>query len=245
MMIEKNIIDNTKVKQVVLLDEVDSTNNYLKENYEKLKDRTLVVAYKQSSGRGRLSNKFISNGGSGLYFSLLSDDLVNTNTMTMISCVAIRQAIYELFEINLDIKWINDLLLNKRKVCGILSENIYEGNVFKVNITGIGINLFEDKDIQNQVEKYGYLFDEKINQEKLLIEIINKIDWYLSNVDDAMKIYLRYSNLVNKKILFKNKEDVTIINVNKDLSLEVISNGVIKTISDDSLFDKEFYYENK
>lgn len=122
------------------LEETDSTNAYLKAHPE-LPHGTVVIARRQRSGRGRLGRQFASPEG-GLYLSLLLkprmplDQLMH---LTAMAAVAVRRAIRDHCGILPEIKWLNDLLWQGRKLCGILAESFfYEGQ--SCLILGIGIN---------------------------------------------------------------------------------------------------------
>ncbi len=127
----------------VELDEIDSTNRYLKDLcIQGAPDGTVVTAKRQSSGRGRFTRTFSSPEG-GLYYSQLKknfpggEDLVK---ITQLVATAVRRAVEESTGIAADIKWINDLYVNGRKVCGILCESISIGAETDI-IIGIGINV--------------------------------------------------------------------------------------------------------
>lgn len=120
---------------VTYFDEVDSTNSLLKEMALKgAPCGTAVCAWKQTAGRGRLGRTFTSPEG-GIYISMLLP-FDETMLLTAKSAVAVRRAIEYSTDIRCDIKWVNDLEVRGRKVCGILAEAVGD----KV-VLGIGINL--------------------------------------------------------------------------------------------------------
>ena len=122
------------------LAETDSTNLRLKEWYRagKITPPYLLTADSQTAGRGRLGRSFVSPSGTGLYMSLLAVPPEGTNCglITILSAVAVCRAIEEMTGLQLKIKWVNDLFLRGKKVCGILAEGL-GGPV----IIGIGVNL--------------------------------------------------------------------------------------------------------
>ena len=125
---------------------IDSTNSYLKENAGSLPDLCVVCAASQSGGRGRLGRSFSSPSG-GLYFSILFKDIDIRDTaknITVCAGVCTADAIRKTTGLDAGIKWVNDVYVNDRKVCGILCESQADasgtcGNV----ICGIGINYLE------------------------------------------------------------------------------------------------------
>ena len=126
---------------------ISSTNSVLKEMAAQDAPAPLaLVAAEQTAGRGRLGRSFYSPAGSGLYLSLLlRPDLEASEATALTACaaVAVSEAIEALSGVSVGIKWVNDLMLGGRKVCGILTEaglDLESGRMSHV-IIGIGINL--------------------------------------------------------------------------------------------------------
>lgn len=118
-----------------IYDEVTSTNTVLKEMAQKgAPVGTVVAAWKQSEGKGRLGRSFCSPSG-GVYLSMLLpfDDSL---TLTAKAAVAVRRAIEYTTDIQCAIKWVNDIIYKGKKVCGILAQVVGD----KI-ILGVGINL--------------------------------------------------------------------------------------------------------
>ena len=101
---------------------------------------SLVVADRQSSGRGRLGRAFVSQAG-GLYMSLVLKSDLPAGVLTTLCAVAVRRAVRQLTGRELDIKWVNDLQENGKKVCGILCEGVWQGEKQLGVIAGIGLNV--------------------------------------------------------------------------------------------------------
>ena len=129
------------------LETVDSTNSYLKrEALQGARDGTFAVAEYQSAGRGRLGRSFQSPAGKGIYLSglfrpaLLPGKLV---PVTAMAAVAVCDAVESVCRARPRIKWTNDLLLNGKKIAGILTEMALEGETGAVEslVIGVGINV--------------------------------------------------------------------------------------------------------
>ena len=101
----------------------------------------LVLADRQTGGRGRLGRSFFSPEG-GLYMSLILKTDAPAGTVTTLCAVAVRRAIRKAAGIETNIKWVNDLQYRGKKVCGILCENVWSGNESLGMIAGIGVNVF-------------------------------------------------------------------------------------------------------
>lgn len=121
------------------LDTADSTNLRLKEAARAgaIRPPWLLTADEQTAGRGRLGRTFVSPPGTGLYMSLLLDHSpAASGQVTITAAVAVCRAIEGLTPLRPKIKWVNDLFVRGKKVCGILAEAV-ENRV----IVGIGVNL--------------------------------------------------------------------------------------------------------
>ncbi len=104
---------------------------------------TLLVAEEQTAGRGRLGRQFHSPKGTGIYLSLLfplSGDLPSAVILTCAASVGVMRAIRKTTGVQTSIKWVNDLLLDGKKVCGILTEALTVGDTTHI-VIGVGINL--------------------------------------------------------------------------------------------------------
>ena len=126
---------------IIHLEEIDSTNNYLKERCSSLPHGTIVTAGRQTAGRGRFNRKWDSQEG-GLYFSVLikpqqTDFWPNfTQLMGLSLCRAIERLYSHTY-----LKWPNDVLADGKKLCGILSEGVLSGGRLEGMIIGTGVNV--------------------------------------------------------------------------------------------------------
>jgi len=142
----------TKVlgRNIVYLDSVDSTNNYAKKiALEGCGEGTLIVADRQTGGRGRLGRDWISPGKKGIWMSLvLRPDIPfeEVQMVTLAASVAVVQALFEVAQIEAGIKWPNDIILDGKKVCGILVEMNMEIESINFLVLGIGLNVNQQKE---------------------------------------------------------------------------------------------------
>lgn len=130
---------------VISLSTAESTNTYIKEHIDELSDNTVVIADMQTNGRGRLGNKWIADKGA-LSMSVLFRNIPSAQNMTIISAVAVCQALQKLYGITAGIKWTNDIICENKKVCGILCESSIKGYTAdkepdRYMICGIGFNV--------------------------------------------------------------------------------------------------------
>ncbi len=224
-MIDKNeILKHLKAEDVSIsvFDTLDSTNTYLKNiaKQRDVKEKTVVVAKEQTNGRGRLGRSFFSNAQNGIYLSLLLKPQIspqNALLITTCAAVSIAEVIQELFDINLSIKWVNDLYLNNRKIAGILTEAALSKDVNKLDfaVLGVGINLFQNiEDFPDDIKDIaGSLFKDNMPQNADNLIISAFLDKFLEY----------YDNLENKEFLSDYKK--RLIYINK--SVNVISQNEI------------------
>ena len=153
------------------IDSVDSTNDYLYRELEsgKIDKDKILITKHQTNGHGSNGKTFISDENVGMYFTLLHfyENESELKFITQKAAVAVYKTFKEIFDIELSIKWINDLYYRDKKVCGILCRNLIK---YKAVLIGIGIDLFENKNINQEIKDIaGYIFKDK----KELIEKLN------------------------------------------------------------------------
>ena len=153
-------IPNVKVERFAI---IDSTNSEAKRRFSGLEPslypslhKTLLVAEEQSAGRGRLGRSFYSPSKTGVYFSLIFVDkaISAPSTITASAAVAVCRAIATVFSVSAQIKWVNDVLVDGKKVCGILTEGIVNPQSGKIEaaIIGIGIDILKNGDMPKALE---------------------------------------------------------------------------------------------
>jgi BirA family biotin operon repressor/biotin-[acetyl-CoA-carboxylase] ligase len=148
--VQNALVTNTLGRELKYLNQIDSTNILLKQlALEGAPEGTTVIADSQTAGRGRLGRNWMSEPGNGIWMSvLLMPQLHPTEvqTLTLAASVAVCKALEPLKIKGLGIKWPNDILINGKKVCGILTELSAEDDRVVWVILGIGLNV-------NHVEK--------------------------------------------------------------------------------------------
>lgn len=129
--------------RLIVEDCLPSTNSRLKElAMEGAAEGTVLIARRQTGGRGRMERQFVSPEG-GLYYSMLltpTSSPEQSLSLTPCAAVAVHRAIEALCGVSADIKWPNDLMLQGKKICGILCESVFFASQQKL-IVGIGINV--------------------------------------------------------------------------------------------------------
>lgn len=174
-------------ENIVCLNTVDSTNNYLRTMAQNgAPDGTIVVSNEQTKGKGRLGRSFSSPSDSGVYFSILmrpGSIPAQTASITAWVAVAMCNAIEAVSGVRPGIKWVNDLVINGKKVCGILTEMSVEteSGCVQYLIIGIGINVNEQEndfpeDIRNIAGSLAIETGRKVNRAALVCHMIESLD---------------------------------------------------------------------
>lgn len=238
------------VPEIIILDSIDSTNNYLKKLAEEnAKKGTIVIAKSQTKGRGRTGNCFFSPDG-GLYMSILLDSGLNTEFVTALSGVALCRAIKKCTDFSPKIKWVNDIYIDRKKICGILAEGTVspDGNLENI-ILGIGLNILAPKDgfPDDIKDKAGALFKDNMPKDTeniITAEIINALFQILSEKSNKfIDEYKNLSLLTGKEIAYKKSNQIftgRAVSIDEKLRLvvetasgekDILSSGEIKIIS--------------
>ena len=214
---------------------IDSTNTQMKKlAINGGKNHSVIVSEEQSAGRGRFGRSFYSPAQKGVYMSVLlktGDSLQNATMITIKTAVAVRRAIAKLYDIEVAIKWVNDLYYRGKKVCGILSEAIsdFESGMIEAIIIGIGINVSTDNfplEIASIATSLGL---QEANRNQFIAEILNQL---FAIIDEDFKLvlneYRMASCVLHKQITFNQKgEQFTglVREINDLGNLVVSSNG--------------------
>ena len=195
---------------VRVFDEIDSTNTEAKRMVlDGFAGDALLVAHRQTAGRGRMGRSFYSPAQTGAYFSILhtlNTPLCDAVAITSAASVAVMRAIRTLAGIQTDIKWVNDLYYNKKKVCGILTEAVSAGESANV-IVGIGINL-DTNDFPEELAAIAGSLNAQIDVAKLIAEIYRQISFCLQDASNRewLEDYRKHSMVLGRKVAWSDAE---------------------------------------
>lgn len=225
-------------KNIIYFDDIDSTNLKGKELAQNhIEDGSLIISEKQNLGNGRFNRKWVSPKG-GLWFSLvLRPNLPPTEApkITQIAAASVYKALSD-FDIDTTIKWPNDIYINDKKLCGILSEMKCDMDRVHYLILGIGINVnIDDKDFDESVKPIAtslkIQFNKLFNRNELLAEFLNHFEVlyskFITNLDlsETISICRDHSNIFGKKaklITYNNEEIVTCVSLSDTGDLIII-----------------------
>lgn len=224
---QKEIKDflNTKIigQKIIHYDSIESTNTKAKELASNgLDEGTVIISEEQTEGRGRLGRSWTSPKSRGIWMSLvLRPDILPTEAtkLTQIAAAAVCKSIREI-GINTFIKWPNDIILNNKKVCGILTEISAELNMVNFIVIGIGINAnIDDNEFPEEIRSIATslknAFNKEINRKELTARILNNFEsLYLELIDNnsikkSIGICKDSSILLGKeiRIIYRDREE--------------------------------------
>lgn len=224
------------------LDEIDSTNSYCKKNIDFISDKTVVYTSKQTRGRGRFNRIWVDLGHENIYLSIVLKpstylDSVYSN-LTQYTALKLAQT-FVIYGVNPNIKWPNDILVNDKKISGILAETVFSQNILKGIIIGVGLNLNANKKDFDKIDKKVTSLNLEIGSAVDKNQFLNKfIDNFFADYEKFIKQgfvfiksdYEKYINFINKEI--------TISNLNEKIT------GIVQKITNDGAIvinDKKFY----
>lgn len=193
---------------------IDSTNTQAKRLInEDIHDDMLVICDEQTAGRGRQGKSFYSPALTGIYMSYVTHPMAplqNAVTATTAAAVAVCRAVEKLTDKKPQIKWVNDVYLDGKKICGILTEAVtdFESQTVTSVIIGIGMNI-KTVHFPESVEN-GASLNANVKRADLIAQITKElIEINSSDYSDFISYYRRHSMIIGKKINFIKNGKVT------------------------------------
>lgn len=181
-------------QNIIYFNQVASTNQFALElmKQDMVENGTVIIAEFQSNGRGQQGKSWISEPFENLMFSIIIknvtkrkvDPFLMNKTITLAMFNYLNQTITDH---SVKIKWPNDILVDRKKICGILVENNFNGSILNYSIVGIGLNVnqnFESVKGLNATSLVAYS-DYEIDREKIFTELLEHIEEQIDRMDDG------------------------------------------------------------
>ncbi|MBQ8840281.1 MAG: biotin--[Clostridia bacterium] len=233
---------------IFIYDELPSTNTKAKELAQNGgKEGDIVIAKRQSAGKGRMGRSFISDSENGLYMSIILKPQLPASEcvgITALGAVSVLEAIEETSGIECQIKWVNDIYINERKACGILTEASldFETSSLQYAILGIGINITPPKNgFHKDIEKIATsIFEQgKCPQDYKSILCAKIIDRFFKGYKEIEKKsyiekYRKKSMLMGKCVEVRVGESITVgkvVDIDKNANLVLETSQGIKSFN--------------
>lgn len=207
-------------RNILYFDSIDSTNKKAKELALVEKEGTIIVAEEQSEGKGRLGRAWVSPKGKGIWMSIILKPQISpmkVSRITLLGAAAVSSAL-ERMGIESSIKWPNDILIQDKKISGILTEMSGEMDMVNYIIMGIGINVNLGErdipeDLRDKATSIKISVGKEINRKKLMANILNKFEeLYMEfrdkdDISQTIEICRKHSALIGKEIkIIKGEE---------------------------------------
>lgn len=241
---------NTQIigQNLVYFARLDSTNHLAMEMYKHqlIENGTVIYTDEQTNGRGQLQREWQSAPYENLLFSLLLQPVTNTitNPFTLNKCIALALCLSlkdQFPNENVSIKWPNDLMINNKKIAGILIENTIQGIFLKNSIIGIGINVNQtDFEEMNKIISMQLTTGNELQRDDFFKDILLHIEQYFMLLKSKKLERLKSEYLMNlynyQKTAFYKKGDLLfegkIIDVEQSglLVMELFENNAMRKI---------------
>lgn len=207
---------------------------------------TIVIVETQTGGKGRRDRRWFSPKG-GLYISIIfrpEESPSRSSIFSFLGGVGVAESIQELYGIEAELKWPNDIQIGSKKVGGVLIENLTEKDRLKWMIMGIGLNV--NIDISSLPEEFGYTATslkretgDRVSKLKLTRKLVEKLDqlYFIlkgEGVDEILSKWRQMTNTIGSQVQIKNGDVIEgrALDVDKDGSLLVeLGNGELRRIN--------------
>lgn len=186
-----------------------STNTFLKENYDKYNHYTVIICHDQTSGRGRLDRKWEMEPGKNIAMSILlkPKQITEVAKLSHLASAAVFLALSK-YSPHFQIKWPNDILLNGKKVSGILLESVYKEKFLAI-IIGIGINVnttIFSPQIKNKATSLKNELKQDFNLDLIIDDVLENFDFFYSqNNNEYLDICRNNSSIIGKNVYLDGK----------------------------------------
>lgn len=231
--------------KIIIYPTIDSTNNEAKRLIANgLEGVALIIADEQSGGRGRRGRGFFSPAGAGVYMTLVLRPRVSMSeaaSLTTAAAVAVALAVERLSGKHVEIKWVNDVYLEGRKICGILTEAIgdFESGSVQSVLVGIGINMYSCEFPEEIRERAASLCTGTmgINRNEMIAAVTNEVMRLYADLGDKsyLKPYREHSMVIGREVdYYENDKPVRAFALDVDDTGALIvknEDGSIKTLS--------------
>ncbi len=197
-------------RNFVYCEEINSTNAFLTKTKDYQQHGTVLLAEFQTEGKGRKNREWVSNREQNLTFSILLKNEIKADNISIINlgaALSVAQSLENLYQFKVDLKWPNDVLVDDKKIAGILAESSSKGSSIERLVIGFGINVNQ----ANFTGKFNIIptsvrreFHNTVSREKLLSEVLNNFEeifnQYTQNPEIILRDWKSRSKLIGEKI---------------------------------------------
>ena len=190
--------------QIFTFDQIDSTNSWLKKNCTRFSQNINVFARRQLQGRGRLEKHWIDQGNNFAFSMLLRQPAVQFQLVPIVVALAVYETLNHYIDAGLSIKWPNDILVEDKKISGILCESI-DINEQKNIVIGVGINIKTaitkyPKELQNKIISLDMLTRNNLNTSEIAHLLLIHFDSLLSLLSEKKSAIIHLWNNLSQSL---------------------------------------------
>ncbi|MDD3594649.1 MAG: biotin--[acetyl-CoA-carboxylase] ligase [Candidatus Gastranaerophilales bacterium] len=235
--------------ELINFETLNSTNTYALAHLKELAHKSVISAQKQTHAQGRFKRKWISYKPENAYFSIVlkpkPENLQNLQNLTQLMCIVLCEE-FEKYPLQPFIKWPNDILINGKKISGILAQSSFKGTQIEGFVLGVGVNLNFDKEDLLNIDQPATALNLEINKavdrnefiENVLTNFFAKYDEFMQTGFVMIKEdYEKRTDILDKEITVKNMDKkitgiVKNINLDGTLTIQDGTNNVKVTVGD-------------
>ena len=219
-LLNENKLNSTTFEEgfkLKVVESIDSTNSQLKMNLEAYPHKTVLLAEEQISGKGRQNRSFVSNKSKGIYCSVvwkMDFDPIQVHWFSLMTSVAIVEALNKQTSLKFQVKWPNDILLNQKKCGGILIESEISANQKEISfVCGFGINVYHQDfsdELKDKVISIEDVYQKEIDRNDLIFEILKQFNHYLVKpyTDSSKESYEKHLYIPKHFVEIQNQKEV-------------------------------------
>lgn len=231
--------------KIFTFDKIDSTNNCAKALAGCwASEGTVVIAEEQTAGRGRLGKPWLANPNENLTFSLILRPKVPpeaVNLLPLYVAVSLAEAVEQSTGLRVECKWPNDLLVNRKKIGGILIEGSVKQNIVEYAVVGIGINVNQRSfpgELNGKATSLSVEAGREIDRKALFRDILRTLEQHYgklqsSGLQNVVPLWLSHSSMVNKEISISQNGSIisgVVKGLSPDGGLILKTNGTEQTL---------------
>ena len=221
----------------IYLESVDSTNKWAKSHITEIDDKTLIYTYNQTAGRGRFDRKWANVGKDNIYATLVlkpSDKMKEVySNLTQYLCVVLAQT-FEEYNVIPEIKWPNDILINKKKISGILAESVINGQKLDGIILGFGVNLNSSAENLNEINQPATSLNLETgldtDKEMFLKKVTNRFFLLYDKFIEGGFLLIKEDYIKRASFLGKNVSVNVFNKITEGRAIEITDNGALKIV---------------
>ena len=219
-----------------IFDTIDSTNIYAKQIVSNITKKTIIISNYQTNGQGKFGKKFFSPANTGIYMTIILKDTIKTENIfliTFLCALSVCKTIEKLTNVKPKIKWINDIFINNKKCCGILTEceTDLKKKISKNIIAGIGLNV-NTVEFPEELKNIATSLQNHSDRNIIIAGIINNFFKFYNSLtrEEIINRYKKYCFVLGKDIYYTK---CNIKYIAKAIDINKFGNLVIKDINGD------------